>query len=214
MPFKIGIEIHDKDLHKKPALPEDEEITDLQHGDRTTIPDAHHEKAHALTHAKGEADEIVDALNLAAIPAFLLGRILVRKFVSQYLLTRVARNSGADWKKAWGVAFSPDGKYLAVASYDADAVELMNVPDLSRVARNSGSDWDGAVGVAFSPDGKYLAVASCDADAVELMNVPDLSRAARKSGADWDGAYGVAFSSDGKYLAVASYYADAVELMK
>jgi len=42
-------------------------------------------------------------------------------------LTRVARVVGADWNGARDVAFSPDGKYLAVASYGANAVEIMRV---------------------------------------------------------------------------------------
>ena len=43
-------------------------------------------------------------------------------------LARRNRVAGVDWDFARGVAFSPDGKYLAVASYTADAVEIMNVP--------------------------------------------------------------------------------------
>jgi len=128
-------------------------------------------------------------------------------------LSRVARKTGTDWDGAASVAFSPDGKYVAVVNYDIGAVEVMNVSDLSRVTRKIGTDWGGAHGVAFSPDGKYVAVASYGADAVEVMNVSDLSRVARKTGTDWDGAASVAFSPDGKYVAVASYDADAVEVM-
>jgi len=125
--------------------------------------------------------------------------------------TRVWRKAGSDWNGAISVAFSPDGKYLAVASLyadAADAVEVMNAVDGSRIWRKAGSDWNGAISVAFSPDGKYLAV-----DAVEVMNAVDGSRIWRKAGSDWDGAISVAFSPDGKYLAVASWNADAVEVM-
>ena len=46
-------------------------------------------------------------------------------------LARRNRVAGADWNGAWNVAFSPDGKYLAVVSYLADAVEIMSVPSLT-----------------------------------------------------------------------------------
>ena len=165
-----------------------------------------------ITHTTGMIADA--AITSPKISTYILEKILVRKFTSDYTLTRVARKSGADWNGAHGVTFSPDGKYLASACADADAVEIMNVPDLSRVARKSGADWNYAYGVAFSPDGKYLGAVSVLANAVEIMNVPDLSRVARKSGADWNGAHGVAFSPDGKYLASTSAFANAVEIMK
>jgi len=89
--------------------------------------------------------------------------------IGENALTSAVRKTGADWDGAISVAFSPDGKYLAAASFAADAVEIMNVSDLSRVVRKTGTDWDGVRSVAFSPDGKYLAAASYNADAVEIM---------------------------------------------
>ena len=83
--------------------------------------------------------------------------------------TRIWRKSGTDWDGAWNVTFSPDGKYIAVASYNADAVEVMSATDGTRIWRKSGTDWEWALDVVFSLDGKYLAVTSHYADAVEVM---------------------------------------------
>ena len=84
--------------------------------------------------------------------------------------SRVWRKQGSDWNGVCNDAYSPDGNYIAVASFIADAVELMKVSDGSRVWRKTGSDWDGARGVAYSPDGNYIVVASSDADAIELID--------------------------------------------
>ncbi len=83
---------------------------------------------------------------------------------------RVWRKSGNDWDEIRDVAYSPNGDYIVVVSYIADAVELMNTSDGSRVWRKSGSDWDGACGVAYSPNGDYIVVVSYDVDAVELID--------------------------------------------
>ena len=87
-------------------------------------------------------------------------------------LERRARKTGADWDYACGVAWSPDGKYVAIVSSNADAVEVAEFTgtDLVRKARVTGADWDGARGIAWSPDGKYVAIASYDADAVEVAS--------------------------------------------
>ena len=132
-------------------------------------------------------------------------------------LERRVRKTGVDWDSAYSVAWSPDGKYVAIASYDADAVEIAEFTgtDLVRKVRKTGVDWDGAYRVAWSPDGKYVAIASYDADAVEVAEFTgtDLVRKVRKTGVDWDGAYSVAWSPDGKYVAIASGVADAVEIV-
>ena len=87
---------------------------------------------------------------------------LTHVFASSTLntLERRARKTGVDWNAAYGVAWSPDGKYLAIASSEADAVEVVEFTgdDLVRKVRKTGVDWDGAYGVAWSPDGKYLAI--------------------------------------------------------
>ncbi|MBU1449322.1 hypothetical protein KKF45_05755, partial [Patescibacteria group bacterium] len=89
-----------------------------------------------------------------------LGDLLSKLSLFDVLLRR-ARKAGADWTSACCVAWSPDGKYLAMASVDADAVEVAEFTgtDLVRIVRKAGVDWNGAYCVAWSPDGKYLAMA-------------------------------------------------------
>lgn len=60
--------IHDRLHALSSSLDHSGEITDAQHGTKTTIPNAHHNKLHASTHADGGADEITSPLDLAAIP--------------------------------------------------------------------------------------------------------------------------------------------------
>jgi WD40 repeat protein len=99
-----------------------------------------------------------------------------------------------------GVAFSPDGKRLATASWDSTAKvwDAVSGQELLTLRGHSG----GVSGVAFSPDGKRLATASDDAtakvwDAIsgrELLTLRGHSNI----------VISVAFSPDGKRLATAS----------
>ena len=167
----------------------------------------HHREIRPLDHL----DESVTTPKIALYAAKIPERAFFKSVI--YTGLRIWRKAGLDWDAASGVAFSPDGKYVCVASHLADAVELMSAADGTRIWRKAGLDWDGARGVAFSPDGKYVCVVSLTADAVELMSATDGTRIWRKAGADWDEAACVAFSPDGKYVCVASRLADAVEAM-
>ena len=104
------------------------------------------------------------------------------------------------------VAFSPDGKTLAVgyARKDSDdgGVVLWDVATRSRLNNGVLAVTDGAVGtVAFSFDGKTLA-AGCFRIGVVLWDVPKRKRfGGRPLAAPDGGANEVAFSPDGRTLA-------------
>jgi WD40 repeat protein len=105
-----------------------------------------------------------------------------------------------------GVAFSPDGKFIATASSDTTA-------RMWDVSVGTGSQYDVATtrevrtfrrhtaavtGVAFMPDGKYLLTGSDDKTAM-LWDVATGQQVRTFSGSD-AGIGGLAVSPDGKYL--------------
>jgi len=75
----------------------------------------------------------------------------------------------------YGVAFSPDGKRLATASWDHTA-KVWDVESGKELLTLRGH-LSGVYGVAFSPDGKRLATASDDYTA-KVWDAPSLPRTA------------------------------------
>ncbi|MEG4582517.1 AAA-like domain-containing protein, partial [Microcoleus sp. MON1_C5] len=98
------------------------------------------------------------------------------------------------------VAFSPDGKTLASASFD-NTIKLWNVQTQKPIATLTGHR-NSVRSVAFSPDGKTLASASFD-NTIKLWNVQTQKLIATLRGHS-NQVLSVAFSPDGKTLASAS----------
>ncbi|MBE8970512.1 caspase family protein [Nostocales cyanobacterium LEGE 12452] len=100
-----------------------------------------------------------------------------------------------------GVAFSPDGKTIASASYD-NSVKLWNAATAKEISTLKGHK-SAVIGVAFSPDGKTIASASDD-KSVKLWNAATAKEISTLNGHS-DAVISVAFNPDGKTIASASY---------
>jgi WD40 repeat protein len=96
------------------------------------------------------------------------------------------------------VAFSPDGRLLAIACLDLTAClrEVATGEERSRVTHD-----DLVWAMAFSPDGRLLATASAD-NTARVWDAASGQERTRVTHGGW--VFGVAFSPDGRLLATAS----------
>jgi 6-phosphogluconolactonase (cycloisomerase 2 family) len=119
---------------------------------------------------------------------------------------------------ATAAAFSPNGRLLAVADYNLNAVSVYSVVTDGRLRRVPGSPFPtgaGPVSLAFSPSGRTLAIADLSHNAVTLDAVSADGRltAQRDSPVPLAGPpYAVAYSPNGRLLAVADSTGDAIQI--
>ena len=108
------------------------------------------------------------------------------------------------------VAFSPDGKTLAIAGYD-NWIELWD-PSAGKKIRRWETPEGCVVGLTFSPDGRWLASGGTHDSIVHLTGKrAQAAKLAIFEGLPY-GASSIAFSPDGRYLAAGGYGTDAVYL--
>jgi len=102
------------------------------------------------------------------------------------------------------VAFSPDGRALAVSSGSGGDVWLWDVATQSRVATLTSPRCTGDEQVAFSPDGTTLAVFSSTSGTTCLWDVATRRQTATLASRRCVGSTQALFSPDGKTLALLS----------
>ncbi len=193
----------------KPKGDEDDDEDD----DEENIPALDsHDKRDALKKRSGEEPKQHEALAAEAkqgdIPSWMISPRKVHPSVTL---------DGKTGLKAAGVAYAPNGKLLAMSSFEAIKLwDLAKHEELATLRNDQGDskfgDWQQVVwSLAFSPDGKTLAAASFDGT-VSLWDVEARAKRTTLTGhvgpdPEWPDAqvWKVAFSPDGTLLASASW---------
>jgi WD40 repeat protein len=137
------------------------------------------------------------------------GTVILRDTQSGQEKARLSSASRPDddvHKEARHLAFSPDGKMLAVASGDPAIVTLWDIISGRQIGRFQHSN--SAQGVAFSPDGQTLAIANWQGRVYLWDFAAHGGKVDARDLISWHAhsksVVGVAFSSDGKTLATGS----------
>lgn len=115
-------------------------------------------------------------------------------------------------------AFSPDGKYLAVATYSSPYIIIYKrtgdiftkLPDPDILPPNSANS------VAFSPDNSYLVVSHRDSPYITIYkrNGDNFTKLPNPANLPAGTSYGVAFSPDGNLLAATHTWSPYVTIYK
>src|SRR5439155_19734271 len=96
----------------------------------------------------------------------------------------------------YGLAFSPDGKTLAIATHDP-SVQLWDIATGTMIHGIHDPEKSSAGSVAFSPDGKILAWGAWDRI---TLSDPITGEQLRRFDAPMESSQGLRFTPDGKTL--------------
>eukprot|EP00961_Rhodomonas_salina_P047215 633815-Rhodomonas_salina.1 len=148
--------------------------------------------------------------------------------------------TNAKWEKPGNIAFSPDGRFVAVTDESAASIRVVNVAsgetttilgDHLNLEYEEGTgtraQFDSPKGLAYSPDGAKLAIIDSSVDVVRIADLANMTTTLLAgdpltSGRWVDGPFGtgrfhnptgVAWSPDGNHLAVIDSYENLIRVV-